>query len=155
MPMASPVAPNGTFDLTLFDGDQRLSDVRLPEGYSLVSISSGATNLLTHAIAGRAGMEFIVSVDVGDIRPRYRLVAIVREDSTDRLLTGGPVELVPSSGEVLRLMVNAQGTVTFPRLLPGTYIVRLASAGFDVPEKQVVIRDGSVQVELRARKKPR
>lgn len=153
MPMASPVAPDGSFSVTLFDGDQRLSDVRLPEGYSVVSITSGARNLLTQPIAGKAGMEFIVSVDVGEIRPRYRLVALVREDSTDRLLTGEPVELVSSSGEVLGLLVNAQGMVTFPRLLPDTYVLRLASAGFDVPEKQVVIRDGSVQLELRARKK--
>jgi hypothetical protein len=49
---------------------------------------------------------------------------------------------------------NAQGTVTFPRLLQGTYVLRLVSAGFNVPEKQVVIADSSVQVELRARKKP-
>jgi hypothetical protein len=43
--------------------------------------------------------------------------------------------------------------VTFPELLRGTYILRLVSAGFDAPEKQVVITDSSVQVELWARKK--
>jgi hypothetical protein len=150
MPMATPVAPDGSFDLTLFDADQRLADVRLPEGYSLVSVTSGGRNLLTQTIAGKAGMELIVSADVGDIRPRYRLVALVREDATDRLLSGETVELVSSSGDVLRLLVNAQGMVTFPQLLPGTYVLRLASAGLSVPEKQVVIRDGSVQVELRA-----
>jgi hypothetical protein len=82
------------------------------------------------------------------------LITLVREDSTNRALAGEPVELVHSSGEVLRLTVNPQGTVTFPRLLQGTYVLRLASAGFDAPEKQIVITDSSVQVELRARKKP-
>lgn len=69
-------------------------------------------------------------------------------------LAGERIELVHSSGEVVPLTVNAQGTVTFPGLLQGTYVLRLASAGFDVPEKRVVITDSSVQVELRPRKKP-
>jgi hypothetical protein len=149
-----PVAQDGTFSADLFGVDQHLSVVGLPAGYSFVSITSGGTNLLNQPILIKAGVELIVTVDVGDVWPRYRLMALVREDSTDRLLSGEHVELVHSSGEVVRLTVNPQGMVTFPRLLPGTYVLRLASAGFDVPEKQVVITDGSVQVELQARKKP-
>ena len=119
-----------------------------------MSITSGGANLLTQPIIIKVGVELIVTVDVGDVRPHYRLVALVREDSTDRLLSGERVELVHSSGEVQRLTVNAQGIVTVPGLSQGTYTLRLVSADFDVPEKQVVITDGSVQVELRARKKP-
>ena len=153
MSMTVAVAPEGLFNVTLPIGDHRFSDVSLPEGYSLASITSGGRNVLNQTIDVKAGVGFVVTIDVGDIRPRYRLMALVREDNTDQPLPGR-VELVQSSGEVLRLTVNAQGVVTFPRLLPGTYVVRLVSAGFDVPEKQVVITDSSVQVELRARKKP-
>lgn len=149
-----PVAPDGTFKADLFAANQHLSVLGLPPGYSVVSLTSGGTNFLNQPITIKLGSELIVSLDVGDIRPRYRLIALVREDGTDRLLAGEPVELVHSSGEVLRLPVNAQGMVTFPGLLRGTYFLRLASAGFDVPEKQVVITDSSIQVELRARKKP-
>lgn len=146
------VARDGLFNVTLAAGLQRLS-VGLPEGYSLVSLTSGGKNLLAEAIDVKAGVDLVVSLDVGDIRPRYRLIAMVREDSTDRFLAGERIELVHSSGEVVRLTVNAQGTVTFPRLLQGTYVLRVESAGFDVTEKQIVITDSSVQVELRARKK--
>jgi hypothetical protein len=102
----------------------------------------------------RSGAELVVTLDVGDARPRFRLLALVREDSSDRVLAGERVELVQPSGEILRLAVNAQGMVTFPGLLQGAYILRLVSDGFDVPEKRVVITDSSVQVELRVRKKP-
>jgi len=81
------------------------------------------------------------------------LMALVREDSSDRPLVGERIELVHASGEVVRLVVNAQGLVTFPSLAPGTYVLRLASTAFNAPEKQVVITDSSVQVELRPREK--
>jgi hypothetical protein len=142
------------FNFTLPVGDQRLSNVGLPDGYSIVSITSGGRNVLNHPIDLNAGLELLVSVGDGDFRPRYRLMALVREDSSERPLAGEPVELVQSSGEVVRLTVNAQGGVTFAGILPGTYVLRLASAVFDAPEKQAVITDSSVQVELRARKKP-
>lgn len=148
------VAPDGMFNITLPAGDPRLSDVGVPAGYSVVSVTSGGRNALSHPIDVKAGLEFLVSVGVGDLRPRYRLMALVREDSSERPLAGEHVELVHSSGEVVRLTVNAQGGVTFPGILQGTYVLRLASAGFDVPEKRVVITDSSVQVELRAWKKP-
>jgi hypothetical protein len=149
-----PVAQDGAFKVDLFDANQRLSVLGLPAGYSVVSIMSEGKNLLTQPMLVKSGAELIVSLDVGDSRPRYRLVALVREDSSDRALAGESVELVNSSGEILRLTVNAQGMVTFPGLLQGTYVLRLGSGDFDTPEKQVVITDGSVQVELRARKKP-
>ena len=147
------VAPDGTFNITLPAGDQRLSGVGLPDGYSVVSITSGGRNALNHPIDIKAGLELLASAGVSDLRHRYRLMALVREDSSERPLAGEHVELVHSSGEVVRQTVNAQGGVTFARILPGTYVLRLASAGFDVPEKQVVVMDSSVQVELRARKK--
>jgi hypothetical protein len=148
-----PVAQDGTFTIDLFGTDQRLSVVGLPTGYSVVSMTSGGRNLLSQAMEVKPGAELTVSLDVGDVRPRYRLMALVRDDSSDRPLSGERTELVHASGEVVRF-VNAQGLVTFPDLLPGTYVLRLASAGFDVPEKQVVITNSSVQVELRARRKP-
>jgi hypothetical protein len=155
MSMTVPVAPNGLFKVTLPAGIQRLYEVGLPEGYSAVAATSGGRNVLNQPIDVKAWVELLVSVDVGDIRTRYRLLALVREDSTERPLAGECIELVQSSGEVVRLTVNPQGVVTFPRLLPGSYVVRLVSDGFDVPEKQVAITNGSVQVDLRARKKPR
>jgi len=116
-------------------------------------MTSGKTNLLTQPFDVKLGAELVVTLDVGDSQPRYRLVAAVRDDTSDRPLAGERIELVHASGEVVRLVVNAQGVVTFPGLLPGTYVLRLASAGFIAPEKQVVITDSSVQVELRPREK--
>jgi hypothetical protein len=146
-----PVAPDGTFKVDLFGASQRLSVLGLPPGYSVVSITWEGRNLLAQPMVVKPGAELIVSVDVGDSRPRYRLVALVREDNSDRPLGGERIELVHASGEIVRLVVNAQGLATFPNLLPGTYLLRLASSGFNVPEKQVVITDSSVQVELRPR----
>jgi hypothetical protein len=148
-----PVAPDGTFKADLVAADQHLAVVGLPSGYSVVSLSSGGTNLLTQPIDVKLGAELSVVLDVGDVRPRYRLVVLVREDSYDRPMAGERVELVHPSGEVLQLIVNAQGVVTFPGLPQGTYVLRLVSSGFDANEKQVVITDSSAQVELRARKK--
>lgn len=151
--MTVPVAPDGLFKVTLPAGIQRLYDVSLPEGYSTVSVTSGGRNVLNQPIDVKAWVELLVSVDVGDTRTRYRLIALVREDRTERPLAGERVELVQSSGEVVRLTANPQGELTFPRLLPGSYVLRLVSDSFDLPEKHVVITNGSVQVELRARKK--
>jgi hypothetical protein len=148
-----PVAQDGKFSADLVVAEQHLAVVGLPTGYSVASVTSGGTNLLSQPIHVKPGVEIVVSLNVGDIRPRYRLLALVREDSTHRLLTGETVELVHSSGEIERLVVNAQGMVTFPGLLQGAYVLRLASTVFEVPEKQVVLSDGSVQVELRAGKK--
>jgi len=148
-----PIDPDGRFRADLVAADQHLSVVGLPPGYSLVSMTSGKTNLLTQPFDVKLGAELVVTLDVGDSQPRYRLVAAVRDDTSDRPLAGERIELVHASGEVVRLVVNAQGVVTFPGLLPGTYVLRLASAGFIAPEKQVVITDSSVQVELRPREK--
>jgi hypothetical protein len=148
-----PVAQDGTFKADLVAAVQHLS-VIAPPGYSVVAFAAGGTNLLAQPINVKSGVELLVSLNVGDDRARYRLMALVREDSTDRLLAGERVELVHSSGEIIGLTVNAQGMVTFPGLLQGTYILRLASANFDVAPKQVVITDSSVQVELRPRNKP-
>ena len=149
-----PVAEDGAFKIDLFGADQHLFVVGLPAGYSVVSMTSGGRDLLTQAMEVKPGAELIVSLDVGDGRPRYRLVALVREDGSDRSLQGERVELVPPSGEVQRSVVNAQGMVTFPGLLPGTYVLRLASDGFDAPEKQVVLTDSSAEVVLGAHRKP-
>jgi hypothetical protein len=135
-----PVAQDGTFKVDLFGADQRLLVVGLPAGYSIVSMISGGRNLLTQPMDVRSGAELVVTLDVGDARPRFRLLALVREDSSDRVLAGERVELVQPSGEILRLAVNAQGMVTFPGLLQGAYILRLVSDGFDVPEKRVRVR---------------
>jgi hypothetical protein len=148
-----PVAPDGTFKADLFAVNQHLYVVGLTSGYSVVSLTSGGTNLLTQPIDVKTGTELIVSLAAGDIRPLYRLVALVREDSSDRPLAGERVELVHASGEVVRLTVNAQGMVTFPSLLQGTYTLRLVSSNFDTPEKQVIITNSSVEVGLRARNK--
>ena len=148
-----PVDPDGRFNADLYAADQHVSVVGLPPGYSVVSLTSGGTNLLIQPIDPKLGAELIVSLEVGDSHSRYRLMALVREDSSDRPLVGERIELVHASGEVVRLVVNAQGFVTFPSLSPGTYVLRLDSTGFNAPERQVVITDSSVQVELRPREK--
>jgi len=149
-----PVGQDGTFKIDLYAGEQYLSVVGLPTGYTVVSTTSGGTSFLGQPIEIKISTELLVTLEVGDTRPRYRVVALVREDTSDRPLAGERVELVSAAGDVQQQVVNAQGSVTFPGLFAGTYVLRLVPGGFEVPQKQIVITDSSAQVQLRARKKP-
>jgi len=144
---------DGTFSLHLKPGDQMLSLKGLPDGYSVVSITSGAKDLragqLFHV---EPGVEIVVTLNA-EARPRFRLLGRVIDDTTEESLAGEQVELVLPGGELTRATVNAQGNVTFGELFPGTYTLRLASPRLEVPEKRILITDSSVSVELRARAK--
>jgi len=147
------VRADGTFSLHLKPGDQTLSLNGLPDGYSVVSITSGSKDL-------RAGQLLHVEPDVeilvtlnAEARPRFRLLGRVIDDTTEQSLAGEQVELVLPGGELTRATVNAQGNVTFRELFPGTYTLRLASPRLEVLEKRILITDSSVSVELRARAK--
>jgi len=154
MSLTFGVEPDGSFKGILPGGeDHRLSNIGLPQGYAFAAMTSGGKNVLDQTIDANRSVDLLVAVEVSDLRTRYRLMANVRDDSSERPLDGLPLELMLASGEVVRMTVNAQGLATFPGLLPGTYRLRLAADGFDVLEKRVVITDGSVQMELRPRKK--
>src|SRR6185436_5067783 len=147
------VRGDGTFSLHLKPGDQMLSLKGLPDGYSVVSITSGAKDLragqLFHV---EPGVEIVVTLNA-EARPRFRLLGRVIDDTTEQSLAGEQVELVLPGGELSRATVNAQGNVTFRELFPGTYTLRLASPRLEVLEKRILITDSSVSVELRARAK--
>jgi hypothetical protein len=147
------VRADGTFSLHLKPGDQALSLNGLPDGYSVVSITSGSKDL-------RAGQLLHVEPDVeivvtlnAEARPRFRVLGRVIDDTTERSLAGEQVELVLPTGETTQTTVDARGMVTFNRLFRGTYFLRLVSPRLEVPEKKVVITNSSVEVELRAREK--
>jgi hypothetical protein len=85
--------------------------------------------------------------------PRYRILGHVLDDSSERPLSGEQVELVSSTGTIVRATVNAQGVVAFAKIFPGSYVLRLLSSKLNTIEKKVVVTDGSVDVELRASEK--
>src|SRR5205085_1094335 len=60
------VETDGTFIVPLAAGDQALSVASLPEGYSLVSISSGTTDIRTGPLRVQTGVELylILNADV-------------------------------------------------------------------------------------------
>jgi hypothetical protein len=117
-----------------------------------VSLTSGTTDLRTQPLRVRTGVALDVTLNAV-VTPRYRLLGHLVEDSTERPLVGEQVELVRPTGEVSQATVNAQGIVTFIRLLPGTYVLRLVSSRLEMPEKPIVVTNSSVSVELRAREK--
>jgi hypothetical protein len=148
-----PVSRDGTFKADLYATDQSVSVVGLPNGYSVAALTYGGKDVLRDPLLFQSGAELVVSIKVGDARALYRVVASVREDSSDRPLAGERIELVNSAGSKVSLTTNVQGTATFPGLPDGTYTLRLVSTGFDAFEKKIVITDGSVEVELRANEK--
>ena len=146
------VDADGTFTIALEAGDQSLSVESLQDGYSLLSLTSGTTDLRTQPLRVRTGVAIDVTLNAV-VTPRYRLLGRLVEDSTERPLVGEQVELVRPTGEVSQTTVNAQGIVTFIRLLPGAYVLRLVSSRLEMPEKPIVVTNSSVSVELRAREK--
>ena len=123
--------------------------LQVPTFYPGVGEMKTAKTIQVVAKASVRGLDFQLFA-----MPPYRVVALVSEDTSDRPLAGERVELVSAAGEVQQQVVNAQGSVTFPGLFAGTYVLRLVPGGFEVPQKQIVITDNSAQVQLRARKKP-
>jgi hypothetical protein len=146
-----PVAADGTFTVSLPAGDWIIRARGFPEGYSLVSVTSGTTELRRTPLNIQAGASFVVTLEV-DLRQRYMVSGRVLENGTDRPLLGEFIELAPQSGPVVRIIVNAEGRFDFRGLLPGTYVLRLSSTSFQVPEQQVTITDSNVTTELRARR---
>jgi hypothetical protein len=133
------VAPDGTFVVTLQPGESTISVQGLPEGYSVKSMTSGSTDLLKQRLNVQTGMAEIVIVLTADLRPRFRVEGRVLSGSANRSLMGEQIELVGDSGSMTRIILDAQGQFSFRRLLPGNYILRLASSGLNAPEQQITI----------------
>ena len=144
------VAANGTFTLPLKTGDHVVTLVGLPDGYTLVSMTSGGKEVRSQPLHVDASTELVVTLNA-DPRPRFRILGRV-VDATDRPLAGEQVELVLTSGEIKKATVNTQGMVTFSSLFPGTYLLRLVSPRLEAPEKRITLTS-SADVELRAHKR--
>jgi hypothetical protein len=145
----SSVAPDGTFTVTLPPGQSTLSVQGLPEGYSVKSMTSGSTDLLTQRLDVQAGMPEIVIVLTADLRPRFTLAGRVLSGTANRSLMGEQIELVGDSGSIARIIIDARGQFVFRRLLPGNYILRPASSGLNAPEQRITITNQDVTtVEL-------
>jgi hypothetical protein len=152
-PVRVPVAADGTFTVPLQSGDWRIQVRGLPEGYSVVSITSGSVDVQRQSFSAQPSANLVITLGV-DLRPRFRVSGRVLENGTDRPLLGEHVELAPQTpqtGPLVRLIINAEGRFDFRRLLPGTYVLRLPSSGLQMPEQQVTITDSDVTIELRAR----
>jgi hypothetical protein len=140
----TPVAPDGTFAVTLHPGQSTLSVQGLPEGYAVKSMTSGSTDLLTQRLNVQAGMAEIVIVLTADLRPRFTLAGRVLSRTANRSLMGEQIELLGDSGSIARIILDARGQFVFLRLLPGNYILRLASSGLNAPEQRIAVTDHDV-----------
>jgi hypothetical protein len=149
-PVRVPVAADGTFTVPIQSGDWRIQVRGLPEGYSVLSITSGSADVQRQSFSAQPGANLVVTLGV-DLRPRFRVSGRVLEDGTGRPLLGEFIELAQQSGPVVRIIINSEGRFDFTRLLPGTYVLRLSSTILQVPEQQVTVTESDVVVDLRAR----
>ena len=140
--LRSSVAADGTFSVSLPPGESTIFVQGLPEGYTVKSITSGSTDLLRRPVDVRMGMPEIVIVLTADLRPRFIVSGRVA-DRTSRSMMGEQIELLGDSGLISRIILDAQGEFAFRRLLPGNYILRLASI-LNVPEQRITVTDHDV-----------
>jgi hypothetical protein len=145
--MGVPVAPDGTFTLSLPAGDTSISRVGLPTGYSLKTMTSGSTDLRTDAFNVQRGMPEIVMVVSADLRPRFRLVGQLSSAVPGRSFFADPIELISDTGEVVRILIEPGGRFAFTNLLSGNYIVRFVSSNGRA-EQQVTVVDNSLSIDL-------
>ena len=146
------VAPDGTFLLDLPQGDAQIVVAGLPEGYSIKSITAGGMDTQSRGLTVTPGGPEIVVVLTADLRPRFRIMGQIPEGAGGQLL-GEQVELVPESGSTIRLLIDVNGRFLFLRLLPGKYVVRMASFNFKPAEQSISLTDRDVTIELHAEMK--
>ena len=147
--LRSSVAADGTFAVSLQPGESTIFVQGLPERYTVKSITSGSTDLLRRPVNVQLGMAEIVIVLTADLRPRFTISGRVA-DGTTRSMMGEQIEVLGDSGLISRIILDAQGEFVFRKLLPGNYVLRLAS-GLNVPEQRITVTDHDVtEVEFRS-----
>ncbi len=152
----SSVAPDGSFSISLQSGEATISVHGLPEGYTVKSMRSGPTDLLSGPLKVEAGMAEIVLVLTADLRPRYTMEGRVLGGAANRTLMGEQIELLGDAGLIARIILDPEGQFIFRKLLPGTYRLRLSSSDRNTSEQRVTVTDRNVTaIEFRLEPLPR
>jgi hypothetical protein len=118
---------DGTFRVTLLEGEQRVGPPGLPPGYTLKALTYGSVDLLKNTLK-------VASTDTGELR-----VVVSTSNPTPVRVRGhvtgldeasfarGPVNATLSSGTYfisLNVAVGTDGTFEFPNVFPGSYVLR-------------------------------
>jgi hypothetical protein len=139
------VLDDGTFKITLPEGDYRFGVQELPNGYYTKSVTYGAVDLLTQPLrlGGAPAADVLVTLST-------RVPAPWRKVSGR--LTGFPstaTATVQLSGnrENFHTRSRTDGTFEFPEVLPGQY--RVLTGPYNLPQPSIVVSDRDVSgIEL-------
>jgi hypothetical protein len=124
---------NGIFKISLPDADYRVGWGALPAGYFIRSIQSGSVDLLLKplTIMGAAVPPITVTLGVNSPPPWVKVsghvTGLPRTSSvTPRVILSDGVVPVTFPTERDGAVIEADGTFTFPMVLPGTYTMSIS-----------------------------
>ncbi len=147
--------PDGTFRLTLLEGEQRVGPVSgLPPGYTLKSLTYGATDLLKNPLKVAASDSFEIRAVVTTSNPTPVRVSgrVIGLDGAS--FARGPVNAIMTSTMypvTLNAAVHTDGTFEFPSVYPGSFVLRaLGPAVLNSPNLTVTVTNADVlNLEIR------
>jgi TonB family protein len=130
IPGATPQT-NGTFQVTLPEGEYRVGWTGLPAGYELKSITAGSVDLLSTTLKASSSSpvpSIVVNLGVGKdpwVKVSGKVTALppVQNGTPYRLTLSGPPFV-----DFPEVPINPDGSFGFARLLPGTYSARITPA---------------------------
>jgi hypothetical protein len=124
-------APNGTFRVTLPEGERPLGELTgLPAGYTLKAATYGTTDLLREPlkISRKDTAELVLTVTAPTIKPVSVSGKVEGLDSA--VLARGIARVMmgsPTFGGSMFAPVKPDGTFEFPSVFPGTYLAQVAA----------------------------
>jgi hypothetical protein len=130
--MAINPQPDGTFRLTLLEGEQRIGNVSgLPPGYALKSLTYGSTDILKNPlkVAASDSFELRATITTSSATPVHVSGRIEGVDLNT--LTSTPVRVTmtsPSFPVPLTVDVRPGGTFEFFRVYAGNYRILTETA---------------------------
>jgi TonB family protein len=119
---------NGSFRVTLPEGEYRIGWSGLPAGYELKSITAGSTDLLSTALKISAGSPFppiVVNLGLGEKVPWVKVSGRVKGLPVIQNGTPYGLTLTGSATDTLDVPIKPDGSFEFARLLPGSYSARI------------------------------
>jgi len=129
-----------TFRITLPEGAYAIAANGLPSGFFIKSIKSGSTDLQSEPLKlSRTLPPPAIAVTLGVSTPppwvklTGRVTGLPMPRADTRLSLNGPVT------ETLEAIVGSDGSFEFPKLLPGTYLIRINPAPLSLPQPSIIV----------------
>ena len=146
--------PDGTFRVTLPEGERRAGPQnQLPAGYTLKTMTYGATDLLTTPMK-------ISTSDVAELRltvstPNHTPVKVSGKASgiDATAAARGPVNVImnaPGYAGSLQTPVSADGSFEFAEVFPGNYAARVTGPVVGTQPTSIVVREVSTSGMLKS-----